>query len=236
MNTRSKVVLYQPPTKPWGMPNMSPFCIKLECYLRMAGIPYESRAASPSNAPKGKIPYVEIGGERMGDSQLIIRRFERESAAPLDTWLSAEQRALGHAVQRMVDEASFFVTVYLRWVDDAGFKTLLPEFKKMMPGPLKLAVPLVRRHVRKLLHLQGTGRHTPDEIQQIGKADWTSIATLLGDKPFLLGERPSSFDASVFGGLEALLGFPHESEVKRHASAQGNLVTYRERIRARFWA
>ena len=35
-----KVILHQPPAA-WGLPNPSPFCAKLETYLRMAEIPFE---------------------------------------------------------------------------------------------------------------------------------------------------------------------------------------------------
>lgn len=32
------VTLYQPPGA-WGIPSVSPFCVKLETWLRMAGVP-----------------------------------------------------------------------------------------------------------------------------------------------------------------------------------------------------
>ena len=31
-----EITLHQPPARSWGMPNVSPFCTKLEAYLRMA--------------------------------------------------------------------------------------------------------------------------------------------------------------------------------------------------------
>ena len=43
----------------FGLPNASPFCMKLETYLRMAGLPFEIPAASVraiGRAPKGKLP------------------------------------------------------------------------------------------------------------------------------------------------------------------------------------
>lgn len=232
----SKVVLYQPPTKPWGTPNLSPFCIKLECYLRMAKVSYEVRPAAMPKAPKGKIPYVALpDGTLMGDSQLVIEHLER-LGPPLDAGLSDEQRALGHVVRRMLDEATYFVGMHMRWVDDRGFATLVPEFKRVLPGPLSMLMPLIRRNVRKTLRAQGTGRHSVAEVEAIGCADWTAIAALLGERPFLLGEAPRTVDASLFAFVEALLGFPQDSKVKTLVMETPNLCAYRARVRERYWS
>ena len=39
-----ELTLYQPPGRAWNTPNISPFCAKLECYLRMTEIPYKVAA------------------------------------------------------------------------------------------------------------------------------------------------------------------------------------------------
>ncbi|KAK7426487.1 hypothetical protein QQZ08_007082 [Neonectria magnoliae] len=64
----------------------SPFVTKLEARLRFAGISYKVGTGSPASAPRGKIPYVEIGPaeEQLGDSALIIQRLvtRRHSRRP----------------------------------------------------------------------------------------------------------------------------------------------------------
>jgi hypothetical protein len=46
------------------LPNASPFCMKLEIYLRMANLPYEIVLNADSRkAPKGKLPYIEDGSK-----------------------------------------------------------------------------------------------------------------------------------------------------------------------------
>ena len=51
----------------FGVPNPSPFCMKLECFLRMTGISYETvLLADPRKAPKGKGPFVVDDGQRIG--------------------------------------------------------------------------------------------------------------------------------------------------------------------------
>jgi glutathione S-transferase len=202
------LTLYQLPTRPWGSPNMSPFCMKLECYLRMAEVPYEIARMQIGKAPKGKIPYiVRADGTRMGDSQLIIKALERERAAAgkptLDAELSARDAALGHLVRRALDEAFYFAAVYVRWETPDGYAAVREEMTKFLP---RIAMPIVHRSIRKKLHAQ---QH---------------------------GDRPRTVDCTVFAFLEAMLGFPVESALKARLAAHANLVAYRERIRARWWS
>jgi glutathione S-transferase len=233
----NQLTLYQPPTRPWNTPNLSPFCTKLECYLRMAEIPYKAAAMQLGKAPKGKIPYVEMpDGTRLGDSQLIIEHLERALAAEgkpaLDDGLSAHDRAVGHLARRTLEEGYYFVTMLARWHSDEGYAVMRDEFKKFVPG---LVVPFIRRDIRKKLHSQGTGRHSFDEVVGFGAADLEACGELLGDRPFLFGDRPRTTDCALYAFLEGLLGVPIESPLKARIAARANLVAYRTRIRARWW-
>jgi glutathione S-transferase len=221
----------------WGTPDISPFAIKLETYLRMANLPYEVRKADIRKAPKGKIPYVDIEGTLMGDSQLIIEHLKSRHGDVLDAHLSPEQRAKGHAVRRMLEEATYFIGVYYRWVDDHAYAVTRPEMQKLMPAVIgSFIVGRIRKKIRATVRAQGTGRHLPAEIAELGKADFTALSLLLGDQPFLLGEKPTSFDATVYAFLVAFADFPVESSIRTHVLETPNLVAYVERFKARFWA
>jgi glutathione S-transferase len=68
----NEITLVQFPRR-LGVPNPSPFCVKLELWLKLAGIPYTVQyQVMPGKAPKKKIPYIVEGGRMMGDSTLII--------------------------------------------------------------------------------------------------------------------------------------------------------------------
>jgi glutathione S-transferase len=230
------IVLHQPPTRPWGTPNMSPFCAKLETYLRMASVPYQAVPADYRRAPKGKIPFVELDGGLLGDSQLIIEELERRLGdQSLDAGLSARDRAVGRTVRRTLEEGTYFTGLYFRWKEDEGYAVLAPEFKKMLPKAFRLLVPMFRRKTKKQLHLQGTGRHTPDEVAAMGAADLAAVAELLGDQDFLFGTRPRTTDATVFAFLEAIAGFPVDTGVRRALDTHANLRAFRDRVRARWW-
>ena len=231
------ITLYQTPVA-WGTPNLSPFCFKLESYLRMAGLPYQVKLAQLQNAPKGKVPYVELDGQLMGDSQFIIEYLKRTHGDPLDAKLTPEQLALGHTVRRMLEECTYWYIVYMRWVDDAGWKAYLPVVETMVPdvvgGPVPL--PALRQKMLQILHDQGTGRHSMEEVQTLAKEDISSIATLMGNKPFLLGDSPSSFDAGVYAFLVSIIANPVDTELKQYTLSQENLVRYCARFKSRFFA
>ena len=232
----SDLVLFIPPGRAWGMPHLSPFCAKLETYLRMTDTPHQVKAAPMTKAPKGKIPFVSIDGTLMGDSQLIIERLEKGSKRPLDADLSPADRATGHAVRRMLEEGAYFAAVHVRWSLDQGWDHTKAELRKLVPGPLKMLLPVIRRKVKKNLHGQGTGRHSDDEIAAMATADFQACADLLGAKPFLLGDHPHVCDATLYAFVEGVLRFPSDNPLKRAVAGMANLVAYRDRIRARWWA
>lgn len=232
------IKLYQPPAA-WGLPSLSPFGVKLELYLRMAGIPFQVRVANPLKSPKKKMPYVRFeSGEVMGDSQFILERLERERGESLDAHLDEAERAVGQAVRRMLEEGTYWVVMFLRWSEDDGWERQRPVFTRMLPAPFflrPLIATLVRRNVRSALHAQGTGRHTRQEVEGQGVQDLQAVAGVLGDRPFLLGERPTTFDCSVYAFVSAALAFPARSALKDYVEGEPRLTAYVERVRSRFW-
>jgi glutathione S-transferase len=228
-----QITLHQPPGRSFGMPNLSPFCTKLETYLRMAEVPHKLAPMKLGQMPKGKIPYVHMDGRYIGDSQLIIEQLERQLGdKALDAGLSAHDAAIGRLARRTLEEATYFIGVYVRWQLQDGWVVMRGEFRKQVPA---LVVPLIRRAQVKKLHAQGTGRHTPEEVMAMGAADFAAVAELLGDKPFFLGDRPRTVDATVYAFAEAILGLPVDSPLKAQVASHASLEAYRQRIRARWF-
>jgi glutathione S-transferase len=229
-----EITLHQPLARSWGSPNASPFCSKLETYLRMAEVPHKLAPMKLGQAPKGKIPYVHMDGKHVGDSQLILEEIERRLGdKALDAGLSPRDIAIARLTRRTLEEGTYFVAVLARWKLDTGFSATRTEFKKFVPG---IVVGIIRRAQTKKLQQQGTGRHTPDEAMAMGAADFAAVAELLGDKPFFFGERPRTIDATVFAFVEGILGFPVDSPLKAAVQSHANLVAYRQRVRARWFS
>ncbi len=68
----------------WGIPNLSPFCSKVEAYLRMAGVPYRTADALPPMGPKRKLPYITDAETKIADSRFIIEYLKDRYGADLD--------------------------------------------------------------------------------------------------------------------------------------------------------
>src|SRR5688500_7322832 len=105
------LTLHQPPGG-FGVGSVSPFCFKLECYLKMAGVPYKAQMADFRRAPKGKVPFIEEDGKLLGDSQHIIEHLKRKHGDPFDAKLSPEQLATGHLVRRVLEETLYWHIIH----------------------------------------------------------------------------------------------------------------------------
>src|SRR5262249_44970200 len=98
MTTAPPIKLFQFPRQ-FAIPNVSPFCCKMETWLRIAGISYEVvDTPNPRSAPKGKMPFIEDGGLRLGDSSLIIDHFKKTRGIDPDAHLDVQQRATALAI------------------------------------------------------------------------------------------------------------------------------------------
>jgi len=222
----------------WGVPfcTSAPFPLKLATFMRMAGIPFDVHVENnPGKGPKGKSPWIEHDGVRMGDSALIIQYLQQKYAVDLDAHLGASQRALGISVQRMLEEHYHQCFEHQLFFGRGG-QARMDEFASSLPLPLRWIVPpLFKRAFRKQLHARGMGRHSEDVIIAQGKADLDALSQLLGDKPYLLGDQPSSFDACAFGFLGVSLYVEGDNPLYAHGASLENLMRYCERMRARYF-
>ena len=222
----------------WGVPfkTSAPFPLKLETWLRMAGIPFEFVVANdPNKGPKGKSPWIEIGTERMGDSALIIEFLEQRFGINIDAHLDAQQRALAVSVQRMLEE-HYHQCFEHQLFFGRGAEERLQEFAATMPIPLRWLVPTVlKRTFAKQLYARGMGRHAEEVIIAQGKSDLDALSVLLGNQPYFLGDQPSSIDACVFGFLGVSLYVDGDNPLYQYGASIENLMRYCERMRARYF-
>lgn len=226
----TEIVLRQP--KPMlGVANASPFCVKLETWLRLSQIPFRVRPVmDPRKAPRGKIPWIEAADGKFGDSGLII---DRLAAANPD--LPERLRACTpaqHLVVRTAEESLYWALVYDRWQTDAGFETVREAFFSVVPRLLRpLAIAFLRRQVRKQLWQQGMGRFTAEEVRERARRDVEALAAALGDAAYFAGTGPGRVDCSVYGVLTNILDADPPSPLRPLANAYPNLSDYTARMR-----
>ena len=227
----------------FGSPDMGPFVIKLETWLRMAKLPYRKEPGDLRKAPKQKIPYLADGNRLLADSSQIIEYLEEKHHDPLkEKQRNAQERALAQALKSMFEADLYFIVAYLRWWNDDDFEILRkPLAEKLAEGGVpKFAVPVViqlaRRSTRGQLDAQGTGRHAREEVYTMGRTLIDAAAESLGSKRFFLGNDPSKLDASAFGMFDCLGAGPFDNPVKSCLLGHQNLVDYCERIRTTYWA
>src|SRR5882762_9496379 len=84
------------------VPTLSPFSAKLTAHLRFQGIPFEPVAEQGvGNAPRGKVPFITVDGAK-------------------DAGLSDHQRAVGHLVQRTLEDHLYWIALIYEFYDQEG--------------------------------------------------------------------------------------------------------------------
>ncbi|WP_309890342.1 glutathione S-transferase family protein [Archangium sp.] len=224
----------------WGLPNVSPACMKLETWLRMAEIPYELPALDLVNAPKGKVPYiVELDGSRMGDSTFIIEHLKSKVGKDPDAHLTDEQRAISLAFRRMMKENFYWVIVQSRYKDEPNWKIYKELVLTLLDGVPMEQRPMVcdmyKQRIEGQMYGHGIGRHSAKEVYELGIADLKSVSDMLGNKPYLLGDRPSTVDATVYAYVANLLQTPVDCAAKDYGLSLKNVVDYLERMELRYF-
>jgi glutathione S-transferase len=220
----------------FGLPDPSPFVMKAETLLKIAGLPYQVDHKGFSKAPKGKLPYIDDDGERIADSTFIRWHLEKKYKVDFDRGLSEDDRAIAWAFEKTAEDSLYWALLDLRWMNDANFDKGPRNFFRGVPAPLRpLIVGMVRRKVRQSLHAHGMGRHAPAEILALATRSLDAVATYLGDKPFFMGAEPVGVDATMFSFVAGALCPAFESPIRAAAECHDNLKRYVGRMAGRFY-
>jgi glutathione S-transferase len=188
------------------------------------------------HAPKSKIPYLRDGDLILGDSHFIARHLETVHKADLSGGYGAKERAMGWALARMMEEHFYFLNVHERWMPEHNFNIGPRQFFKAVPAPLRpFVVAMIRRKVRNMLKGQGLGRHTDAERLELAKGDVSAVETLLGAKPYILGDRVSEADACVFPFLLSAQCSHFASAIGDHIRSRPMIMAYLARLRDEFF-
>ena len=215
----------------FGLPDPSPFVMKTAIHLQMAGLPYRTDLTGFPVAPKGKLPYINDGGEIVADSTFIRAHLERKYGIDLDDGLSARQRAEAWAIERMLEDHLAWVAGLFRWMVDENFFSGPAHFFDKAPEFVRARlIEETRAKVKQAHWSHGMGRHSPEEIAELGGRSLTALAAILSDRAYVMGERPTGVDAMATAVLAEALTPYFDTPLRREAESFPNLVAYTDRM------
>ena len=83
--------------------------------------------------------------------------------------------------------------------------------------------------------MSGLGRHAPDDDVELAARSLLALSVQLGDKPYLMGEKPCGTDATAFGALAGILTPFFDSRLRTRAEEFENLTAYVERMMQQYY-
>jgi glutathione S-transferase len=223
-----RIILYQLPAA-MGLPiSESPPCAKVEVYLRLTNTPYQEALGDTRKSPTRLVPFVRWpDGELQAESGDIIARIEKD--ARLDAGLDPERLTRGRQVAALAEEIVYDACLYDRFVTPEGAR---------LQGPLTTA--LVARFVPSWLAPLGAmyvdwtqvrranrGRMANPEAGYAAALDAIDqIVALLGDDPFLCGDRPSTVDCAIWPLIVHAGATPNRTPLRDAPAAHPKLVEW----------
>jgi glutathione S-transferase len=136
----------------------------------------------------------------------------------------------------MIENHVYWGLVGARWVDPENFARGPAHFFDGAPEDRreKLREDAQFRVAENYL-LSGLGRHAPDDDVELTLRSLYALSLQLGDKPYLMGDKPCSTDAIAFGAVAGILTPFFDSKLRRRAGQFDNLVAYVDRMMQQYY-
>jgi len=207
------VYLYQFSRTP-VLPSLSPYCLKVETYLRLQGLKYENVDHKLKfKSAKGQLPFVELNGEEINDSAVIIEKLGAHFDADMDANLTKEQRNKAHTLISMIENHTCWTYVYWRCKNsDAWIKGCKVNLQHMLGSRMPNALLNVvfkltyMRKGNKKVKAHGLGLLAPEEVFEQAKKDLIVLEETLEEAgtDFFFGDKPTNLDVVAFSHLSQI--------------------------------
>ena len=89
--------------------------------------------------------------------------------------------------------------------------------------------------VRKTMRAKGIARHTDAEIAGLAARSLKALELFIGEKPYLMGDRPCGADAFVFATLAGAMTPHFDSPIRDMAIKSPALIAYVVRMMDRYF-
>ncbi|CAJ0955548.1 unnamed protein product, partial [Mesorhabditis belari] len=222
------VILHQFPRSPF-VPNLSPFCLKVETFLRIYNIKYQLKESWTSQVDGGQLPFIELNGEKIGESQAVI--FKLIKHFKIKENLRPHEAATSRAIDRMLDGSTFYTLMNDKVLNNQAFMSREVTGLRV---PAILGKFVASRFANKVKAriMAGVGNLSNEDLMEVMRRDVKALADLLGDRQFLFGSRMTLADCSIFGHLASTYYLPFPQLIQELLDKEHiNLRDYVERIR-----
>lgn len=184
---------------------------------------------------KGQSPFILFNGEEIPDTNFTIEylcKYFKKEAYP---GVSEVDKAVARAFLKMMEENTTWPIFIYRYVDhsDEYAKYFMPKASVEMKQGLQNGL---KESVANRARMHGIGRHSSEEIHKIGCDDIQAISTYLGSKPYLMGDRPTVVDCSLFGIITQVICVPMKFPERKYIQDNcPNLLDFVDRIKSNYW-
>jgi glutathione S-transferase len=216
---------------------LSPFVEKVARALSLKGLPFRAvDLKSPLdlrrwNRVTGKMPVLEIDGERVWDSTFILRRLDALRPEPPLFAADAATAAAQRLLEDWSDEALYWYVMALRWTPRNAAATTA-QITQGAPAMLRpLLAPIISRQIGRMPRVQGLGRLPYEVLVREVEERLDDLVVVLGAHPFFYAERPSAADLAVYGQLHCGCSGPTPDFAARVA-ARPTLAAFMRRVEA----
>ena len=192
------VTMYQFPIG-YKMPvSVSPYCAKLELYMRLTKRDYKTEKGNVLKSPNKAVPYLRWDdGSIVVETDLIIGRFEKIGPS-LDEGITEEQRKKGKQLQELAESKIYFSCLRHRFADDETWKHQKQTVLQLVPWLLS---PILTRVIRKsqIKKCEEAG-FSNDKDYEKGVETVKKISEALTSK-FIIDDKIRTADCAVWANL-----------------------------------
>ena len=173
----------------------------------------------------------------VADSTLIRLYLEQQHGIDFDRGLSARERGIGWAAEKMLEDHLYWVMIYWRWLNGANFDARPQDFLQACAGhhPAAGAASGIAPNPRATCTGTASGGTVEIETTAMAERGIEALAQILGDNRYFLGATPTGADATVFAFVAGALAPHFESPVRDKMQSMENLVAYRDRMMAEYF-
>lgn len=189
---------------------ISPFCQKVARMLKFKGIEFETinyngvlGAKVPMLSKVGKVPVLDINGQRIQDSTRIARYLdETYPDFPRLYPLDPIQKAYAELWEDWADELLYFYEIHFRVSDaDALDHAVAISAQGRPKHEVILMKPLLKSALSFQLKMQGTGRMAKADIEAEFIRHLERIELVLSATGWLVGDQKTVADIAVASQL-----------------------------------